>query len=83
MGRAGVDVHGMFVNSLIQSSAVKAEQPSVRPIPWPLLIFTNILFQSKVDRSVKNMWSVNDANVHAVVHLGERITRNPKQTSRR
>lgn len=39
VGRAAVDVHGMFVNSLIQSSGVKAAQPSVRPDPWPLLIF--------------------------------------------
>lgn len=79
VGRAAVDVHGMFVNSLIQSSGVKAEQPSVRPDPWPLLIFTNILLQSKVDSSLEHLWSVNDANIHAVVHLGEKITRDAKQ----
>lgn len=39
VGRAAVDVHGMFVNSLIPSSGVKAEQPSVRPDPWPLAYF--------------------------------------------
>lgn len=39
MGRAAVDVHGMFVNSLIPSSGVKAEQPSVRPDPWPPRLF--------------------------------------------
>lgn len=54
MGRAAVDVHGMFVNSLIPSSGVKAEQPSTRPDLWPLLIFTSILFQSKVDSSVEH-----------------------------
>lgn len=49
VGRAAVDVHGMFVNSLIPSSGVKAEQPSTRPDLWPTLIFTNIMFQSEVD----------------------------------
>lgn len=55
VGRAAVDVHGMFVNSLIPSSGVKAEQPSTRPDLWPPLIFTNILSQSKVDSSVKRL----------------------------
>lgn len=72
MGRAAVDVHGMFVNSLIPSSGVNAEQPSVRADPWPLPIFNNIVFQSKVDSSVEHLWSVNDAKIHAGVHLGER-----------
>lgn len=72
MGRAAVDVHGMFVNSLIPSSGVKAAQPSVRADPWPLPIFNNTVFQSKVDSSVEHLWSVNDANIHAVVHLGEK-----------
>lgn len=83
VGRAAVDVHGMFVNSLIPSSGVKAEQPSVRSDPWPLLIFTNVLFQSKVDSSVEHLWSVNDANIHAFIHLGEKITRDAKQKSTR
>lgn len=52
-GRAAADVHGGIVNSLIPSSGGKAEQPSTRPDLWPLLIFTNILFQSKVDSSVQ------------------------------
>lgn len=72
MGRAAVDVHGMFVNSLIPSSGVKAAQPSVRADPWPLPIFNNTVFESKVDSSVEHLWSVNDANIHAVVHLGEK-----------
>lgn len=72
MGRSAVDVHGMFANSLIPSSGVKAKQPSVRADPWPLPIFNNTVFQSKVDSSVKHLWSVNDANIHAVVHLGEK-----------
>lgn len=83
MGRAAVDVHGMFVNSLIPSSGVKAEQPSVRPTLGPLLIFTNILLQSKVEGSVEHLWSVNDANIHAAVHLGGKITRDAKQKSTR
>ena len=70
MGRAAVDVHGMFVNSLIPSSGAKAAQPSVRADPWPLPIFNNTVFQSKVDRSVEHLWGVNDSNIHAVVHLG-------------
>lgn len=83
MGRAAVDVHGMFVNSLIPSSGVKTAQPNVRADPWPLPIFNNTigLFQSKVDSSVEHLWSVNDANIHAVVHLGEKITRDAKQKS--
>lgn len=83
MGRAAVDVHGMFVNSLIPSSGVKAAQPSVRADPWPPPIFINTAFQSKVDSLVEHLWSVNDANMHAVVHLGEKITRNAKQKSTR
>lgn len=83
MGRAAVDVHGMFVNSLIPSSGVKAEQPSVRADPWPLPIFNNTAFQSKVDSSVEHLRSVNDANIHAAVHLGGKITRDAKQKSTR
>lgn len=83
MGRAAVDVHGMFVNSLIPSSGVKAAQPSVRADPWPLPIFNNTVFQSEVDSSVEHLWSVNDANIHVVVHLGEKITRDAKQKSTR
>lgn len=83
VGRDAVDVHGMFVNSLIPSSAVKAVQPSVRADPWPLPIFNNTVFQSKVDSSVEQLRSVNDANIHAFVHLGEKITRDAKQKSTR
>lgn len=83
VGKAAVDVHGMFVNSLIPSSGVKAAQPSVRADPWPLPIFNNTVFQSKVDSSVEHSQSVNDANIHAVVHLGEKITRHAKQESTR
>lgn len=80
MGRAAVDVHGMFVNSLIPSSGVKAEQPSVRPDPWPprlflslsLFFFPSIHSQSKVEGSVEHSWSANDANIRAAVHLGGR-----------
>lgn len=71
MGRAAVDVRGMFANSLIPSSGVKAAQPSVRADPWHLPIFNNTVSQSKVDSSVKHLWCVNDANIHAVVRLGE------------
>lgn len=73
MGRAAVDVHGMFVNSLIPSSGVKAEQPSVRPDPWPPRLFffsTSIHSQSKVEGSVEHLWSANDANIRTAVHLG-------------
>lgn len=73
----------MFVNSLIPSSGVKAEQPSVRADPWPLPIFNNTTLQSKVDSSAEHLWSVNDANIHAAVHLGEKITRRAKQKSTR
>lgn len=72
VGRAAVDVHGMFVNSLIPSSGVKAAQPSVRADPWPRTIFNNTAIQSKVDSSVEHLWGVNDANIHAVVRLGEK-----------
>lgn len=83
VGRAAVDVHGMFVNSLIPSSGVKAAQPSVRADPWLRTIFNNTAFQSKVDSSVEHLWGLNDANIHAVVHLGEKITRDAKQKSTR
>lgn len=83
MGRAAVDVHGMFVNSLIPSSGVKAAQPSVRPDPWPPRLFLTPFFfssfpfpsihsQSKVEGSVEHLWSANDANIRAAVHLGGR-----------
>lgn len=83
MGRAAVDVHGMFVSSLIPSSSVKEAKPSVRDDPWPLPIFNNTVFQSKVDSSGEHLWSVNDATIHTVVHLGGKITRDAKQKSTR
>lgn len=83
MGRVAVDVHGMFANSLIRSSGVNAAQPSARADPWPLPIFNNTVYQTKVDSSVKHLWSANDANIHAVIHLGEKITRHAKQKSTR
>lgn len=39
VGSAAVDVHGMFANSLIRSSGVKAVQPSARADPWPFSYF--------------------------------------------
>lgn len=53
MGRAAVDVHGMFVNSLIPSSGVKAEQPSVRPDPWPPRLFFFFFFFHEHTLAVK------------------------------
>lgn len=74
----------MFANSLIPSSGVKAAQPSVRADPWHLPIFNNTVFQSKVDSSVKHLWCVNDANIHAFLHLGgKKITSDVKQKSTR
>lgn len=77
MGRAAVDVHGMFVNSLIPSSGVKAEQPSVRPDPWPLAHFFFFFCEHTLavkgrEGSVEHLWSANDANIRAAVHLGGR-----------
>lgn len=79
MRRAAVDVHGMFVSSLIPSSSVKEAQPSVRDDPWPLPIFNNTVFQSKVDSSGEHLWSVNDANIHTVVHLGGKLEMQSKR----
>lgn len=78
-----VDVHGVFVNSLIPSSGGEAEQPSVRADPLAPRLFLTAAFQSKVDSSVEHLWSVNDANIHAAVRLGGKITRDAKQKSTR
>lgn len=73
----------MFANSLIPSSGATAVQPSARadpPLTPHLPIFNNTAHQSKVDSSVKHLWSANDANIHACFYIWEqqKITRDAK-----